>query len=166
MIKLIIFFVSLITLIDCPVAEAASKNSRRTRTRASIGCTSIINLPHSKFVYKNSAPVRGGADARIIGYRVEPTLIMSSSAMSQRGGTKIYDTKGKQIGSCPWASAHGFAGGRFRCTMNTRNLRRAAIRNTRTPAVLIQYRGTACVRVPDAGRCFGSVKGLCNRILG
>ncbi len=130
------------------------------------GCTSVITLPNGKFVYKNSAPVRGGSDAHIIGYRVEPTLIMYSSALSSRGGTKIYDSNGKIIGTCPWASADGAAGGRFRCTMNTRNLRRAAIKNTKSPSVFIAYRGTACVKVPDAGRCYGSVKGLCNQLLG
>ncbi len=133
---------------------------------AATPCSSVITLPNSKFIWKNSAPVRGGRDEHIIGYRVQPTLIMYSAAMSSRGGTKIYDLAGNLIGTCPWASADGAAGGRFRCTMNTRNLRRAAIRNTKNPAVLIVYKGSACVKVPDAGRCFGSVKGPCNQLLG
>jgi hypothetical protein len=129
-------------------------------------CSTVITLPNSKFIYKNSAPVRGGPNAVIIGFRVEPTLIMTTSAFSSRSSTKIYDSAGNHIGSCPWASAHGFAGGRFRCTMNTRNLRRAAINNTKSPAVFIRYKGTACAKIPDAGRCYGSVKGPCDRILG
>lgn len=132
------------------------------------GCSSVINLPDSRFIYKNSAPVRANSaiTAPIIGFRVEPTLIMYRAAFSSRSGTVITDSAGNAIGKCPWASAREAAGGRFRCTMNTRNLRRAALRNTKSPAVFIRYRGNECVKVPDAGRCYGSVKGPCNQILG
>jgi len=127
-------------------------------------CTSVITLSDSRFIYKNSAPLRLGGGA-ITGFRQEPTLIMNSSAFSSRGSTKIYDSNGKVIGSCPWASAHGHAGGRFRCTMKTASLRRTAVKNTKSAAVFIRYKGTACVKVPDAGRCYGSVKGQCNRLI-
>ena len=148
------------------IQKAEAKTTAKAKPKAAAVCTSVITLPNSKFVYKNSAPVRGGRDEHIIGYRVEPTLIMYSSSLSSRSGTKIYDLTGNLIGSCPWASADGAAGGRFRCTMNTRNLRRAALRNTKNPSVLIAYRGSACVKVPDAGRCYGSNKGPCNQVLG
>ena len=132
------------------------------------GCASVISLPDSRFIYKNSAPVRASSaiTAPIIGFRVQPTLIMYSGAFSSRSSTLITDSAGNTIGNCPWASAREAAGGRFRCTMNTRNLRRAALANTKSPAVFIRYRGNECVRVPDAGRCYGSVKGPCNQTLG
>jgi hypothetical protein len=130
------------------------------------GCSSVITLPDGRFIYKNAAPLRsGGIGTPLIGYRVEPTLIMNSGAFSSRGSTRITDSAGNFLGSCPWASAEGHSGGRFRCTMNTRNLRRAAIKNTRSPAIFIRYKGTACAKIPDAGRCYGSVKGTCNQTL-
>ena len=136
------------------------------KAEAQIGkvCTSVITLPDGRFIYKNSAPLRN-ARGIMIGLRYEPTLIMNSSAYSSRGGTKAYDSNGSVIGTCPWASAHGFSGGRFRCTMKTSSLRRTAVKNTKNPAVFFNYKGTACVKVPDAGRCYGSVKGGCNRLI-
>ena len=136
------------------------------KAEAQIGkvCTSVINLPDGRFIYKNSAPLRNSRGV-MIGLRYEPTVIMKSSTYSSRGGTKAYDSNGKVIGSCPWASAHGFAGGRFRCTMKTASLRRSAVKNTKSPTVFFNYKGRACVRIPDAGRCYGSVKGGCNRLI-
>ena len=120
----------------------------------------------SATIYKNSAPVRANSNitAPIIGFRREPTLIMGRN-ISTRGTKPIYDNKGNTLGSCPWATAHDFAGGRFRCTMQTASLRRAAVRNTNNPAVFFKVNSNTCIQVPDAGKCYGSSKGLCNQTL-
>ena len=115
-------------------------------------------------VYKNSAPLRsGGVGTPLIGYRKEPSLLMSRRYTTS--GTSIYDNAGNRIGSCPWASAHGFSGGRFRCTMQTASLRRAAVKNTKKANVYFKVNSKTCVEVTDAGRCYGSSKGLCNQLI-
>jgi len=127
-------------------------------------CTSVTELPDSDFIYKNSAPLRaGGPGTPLVGYRKEPTLIMEKKLT--RSSTKIYDSEGTQIGRCPWASAHGAAGGRFRCTKKTASIRRAAVKNTGSPTIFFTTKGTNCVEVPDAGKCYGSSKGLCNQTI-
>jgi hypothetical protein len=119
----------------------------------------------SSTIYKQSAPLRsGGLNTPIVGFRQEPTLIMNRN-ISSRGTKPIYDSKGNRLATCPWASAVGHAGGRFRCTVQTSTLRRAAIRNTKSPTIFFNVTGKSCVRVPDAGRCVGSVKGLCDRLI-
>lgn len=118
------------------------------------------------FIYKNSAPIRKNSrmGSPIVGFRQEPTLIMNKN-ISSKGTASIYDAKGTKIGSCPWAPAHGHGGGRYRCTMNTSALRRTAVKNARTPNGFFKINKNTCVEVPDLGRCFGSVKGMCNRTL-
>jgi len=142
-------------------AEAARRGVNASDIAA---CTKVTTLPNGSFIYKNSAPLRsGGVGTPLVGYRKEPTLIMNTRLTSS--STVIYDSKGTKIGSCPWASAHGHAGGRFRCTMQTSALRRTAVKNTGSPVVYFKTKGTQCVEVPDAGKCYGSVKGLCNQII-
>lgn len=128
-------------------------------------CPSIIAVTSGGLIYKNSAPIRsGGVGTPLIGYREEPTLIMQNN-VSSRGWTTIYDSKGKSIGRCPWASAEHTYGGRYRCVMNTRSLRRSAVKNTKSPLIYIRLTAKKCVSVPDAGKCYGSVKGKCNQTL-
>lgn len=116
-------------------------------------------------IYKNSAPLRNSS-GNISGFRQEPTLIMNSN-ISTKGRAAIFDSRGRQIGSCPWASASGHRGGRYRCTMSTRSLRQTALRNTRRAAIFIRTnsRSRICMRIRDVGRCEGSVKGLCDRLI-
>ena len=118
----------------------------------------------SGFIYKQSAPLRsGGVGTALIGYRKEPTLICN---VRECGGTStVYDKQGNTIGRCPWASAHGHVGGRYRCTMSTSGLRRTAVKNAKSPSVYFKLKNGQCVEVPDAGRCVGSVKGLCNQLI-
>jgi hypothetical protein len=145
--------------------DTASAQGKVENKRLSKVCKSITNLPNGGYIYKNSAPIRsGGIGTPIIGYRKEPTLIFNIRTAST-SGTTIYNKKGRKIGSCPWTTASGHAGGRCRCTMQTASLRRAAVRTTGKPVVFFTLRGRSCVRVPDAGRCYGSVKGLCNRTI-
>lgn len=126
-------------------------------------CKSVVSV-NSGFIYKNSAPLRrGGPGTPLIGFRNEPSMIGHHKKLN-RGGTRIYDSKGNKIGSCPWASAHDSVGGRFRCTMQTSSLRRAASR-TGNPRIYFTNIGTQCIEVPDAGRCYGSVKGRCNQLI-
>lgn len=126
-------------------------------------CKSILTVSGGLMIYKNSAPLRAGGrpyPAPLIGFRYEPTLIMNQSSLPNRGGTNIYDRNGKRIGGCPWATAIGHSGGRYRCTMNSNGLRRQALR-AGSPEVFFTISGGRCARVPDAGRCFGSSKGKC-----
>ena len=137
--------------------------------QAAIGdqCSTIQTVGGGN-IYKNSAPVRANSNltAPIIGFRREPTLIMTRN-ISTRGTVTIFDSRGTSIGRCPWATAHGTAGGRYRCTMQTSSLRRTAVRNTSSPTVYfkVNTRSKLCIRIPDAGKCYGSVKGLCNQTL-
>jgi hypothetical protein len=142
-------------------AEAARKN----RNFAAV-CSNVRTAGSaSNTIYKNSAPLRsGGVGTPLIGYRKEPTLIMNTN-ISSRGTKSVYDSNGNRLTSCPWASAEGHGGGRFRCTIQTASLRGAAVRNTRSPAVFFNVSGKTCIKVEDAGRCYGSVKGLCNQTI-
>jgi hypothetical protein len=118
----------------------------------------------SSTIYKQSAPLRaGGVGTELIGYRKEPTLIFNKRNFSG-GSQTIYDSSGKALGRCPVVSAHGHAG-RARCTMQTSSIRRAAIKNTRSPRIYFKISSRLCVSVPDAGRCVGSVKGLCGGLI-
>lgn len=128
-------------------------------------CKTVLDAGvRSNFIYKHSAPLRtGGVGTPLRGFRVEPTLIMNKPF--GRGGTSIYCENGTKIGSCPWASAHGHAGGRFRCTMNTRSLIRTAKQKCGSPAGYFQLSGNRCARVANMGVCYGSVKGDCTKRL-
>lgn len=152
----------------CAVAiglvNVGSAHAARARAIGQV-CKNVKTLPGHGYIYKNSAPLRsGGVGTPLIGYRNEPTLIGVSGVLSRSGG-QIYDKSGKKIGSGPWASAHDTRYGRYRYTMNTGSLRRTARKNTGSPEIYIIVRGKDCVKVPDAGRCYGSVKGRCNQLI-
>ena len=126
-------------------------------------CATATTLPNKDFIYKNSAPIRsGGPGTPLIGFRRQPTLIMNKSFT--RSSTKVYDSQDNLLVSCPWADAHGHAGGRFRCTNSTAAMRRKAVKNTGSPTVYFVVKSNTkyCAKVPDAGKCYGSVKGECN----
>lgn len=154
-----VFFTLFLLCLCLPLTALAA---RKGSVGSFAACSTIYTLPHSSFVYKNSAPVRGSSGA-IIYFRREPTLIMKTRFSG--GSTTIYASNGVAIGSCPKTSAHGFAGGRMRCTMQTASLRRSAVSKSGSPAALFTLGGGKCAKVPDAGRCYGSSKGLCNQIL-
>ena len=157
---LVVLLVLSIFASDAFAAKKAKKPAKNNKTIS--GCKTNFNLPNGNFIYKNSAPLRsGGVGTPLVGYRIEPTLIYNRNF--GRSTTTIYGTNGVKIGSCPWASAHGHAG-RARCTMNTRSLRNSARRNGGSGTGIFKI-GSTCVKVPDLGRCYGSVKGLCNRLL-
>jgi hypothetical protein len=118
----------------------------------------------SSTIYKQSAPLRsGGVGTPIVGFRREMTLIFNRRNFSG-GSFTVYDSEGNSLARCPFASAHGHAG-RARCTAQTAVTRRAAIRNTGSPRIYFKINRNLCVSVPDAGRCVGSVKGLCNQLI-
>jgi hypothetical protein len=118
----------------------------------------------SSTIYKQSAPLRsGGVGTPLIGYRKEPTLIFNKRNFSGSSFT-IYDSKGNSLARCPYASAEGHAG-RARCTAQTAGIRGAAIKNTRSARIYFKISKNLCISVPDAGRCVGSVKGLCNQLI-
>lgn len=128
------------------------------------GCSRLVTVG-SGFVYKNSAPVRASSaiNSRIVGFRREPTLISKGPRLLR--SVTVLDSEGNKIGRCPWSSAHDFRGGRYRCTMQTSALRRLALKNTKNPRIYFPITGKTCVEIPDAGACYGSVKGLCSQIL-
>jgi len=152
---------AVITLISSTDSHAARHSPGINKV-----CKKVLSATdRSKFIYKNSAPLRrGGIGTPIVGFRDEPTLIMNQN-VSSRGTATILDAKGKKIGSCPWASAHGHSGGRYRCTMNTGSLRRSATSSGGKPTGYFKITRNTCVEVPDLGRCYGSVKGRCNRTI-
>lgn len=128
-------------------------------------CDEVVNVRSNGYIYKNSAPLRsGGVGTPLVGYRKEPTLIMLRNT-SNRKTTIIYAANGTRIGSCPWASAHDTFGGRFRCVMSTASLRKKAQKVAESTTVYFRLKPGVCVEVPDAGRCYGSVKGLCNQLI-
>ena len=144
--------------------------ARKTTTRKSLAstCSSTISVVGNPgLIYKNSAPLRsGGVGTPLVGYRREPTLILVRN-LSSRSTGRIFDKAGNAIGSCPWASAHDTYGGRLRCTMSTSGLRKTAVRNTNSAEIyfLIHGKKKLCVKIPDAGRCYGSSKGLCSQLI-
>ncbi|MEY4668090.1 MAG: hypothetical protein RL518_789 [Pseudomonadota bacterium] len=155
--KILVAFSALLATVSFGVASQA-------QTIAS--CTTVESLPSKNFIYKNAAPLRsGGPGTELVGFRRQPTLIMNKSYT--RGGTRVYDSQDNLLVTCPWAEAHGHSGGRFRCTNSTVAMRRKAIKNTGSPAVyfVTNARKKSCALVPDAGRCYGSVKGLCTTTL-
>jgi hypothetical protein len=118
----------------------------------------------SSTIYKQSAPLRsGGVGTPLIGYRKEMTLIFNKRNFSGSSFT-VYDSKGGSLIRCPFASAEGHAG-RARCTAQTAGVRSAAVKNSGSPSVYFKINKNLCVKVPDAGRCVGSVKGLCNQLI-
>lgn len=130
------------------------------------GCNEILEInPNRNFIYKQSAPIRAGAaGSPITGFRQEPTLIMNVD-ISSKGQIPVLDSSGKQLFTCPWATAIGHKGGRARCTTKTSDVRRKAIANTGSPSILFKVNPTQCVLVPDAGLCVNSVKGQCDRLI-
>lgn len=119
----------------------------------------------SATIYKNSAPLRANPTygAPIVGYRYEPTLIFNKRNFTGSSFT-IYDGKGNSLARCPYATAVNHQG-RARCTAQTASVRRAAVKNTGSPTIYFKISQNLCVSVPDAGRCYGSVKGPCDRLV-
>jgi hypothetical protein len=85
--------------------------------------------------------------------------------ISSSSTSNVVDGKGNVLARCPWATAHGHGGGRQRCTALTASVRQAAIRNTGSPTIYFKVNACDHVKIPDAGRCYGSVKGLCNGLI-
>jgi hypothetical protein len=159
-------FIWALSLVFGVAAIDANAQARSYAVSNIAACNTVTTLPNGGYVYKNSAPLRaGGSGTPLVGYRREPTLLMKKREAS--GSASIFDSQGTKIGSCPLTSAHGFAGGRFRCTMQTTSLRRRAVQNTGSPQIffLVNARKKICVSVPESGRCYGSSKGLCNQVL-
>lgn len=147
------------------VGGLASFSGLADAQTAPASCASVADVTTSAFVYKNSAPIRAcsALTCPIVRFRADPTLLFKTR--NYPGSCQILNKNGGVIASCPRQSAHDFAGGRCRCanaagTM-TRVVRRAAVSKTGSAEVYFKM-GNKCVRVPDAGKCYGSVKGLCN----
>lgn len=156
--------VAAVAFVSVCAASAAQAQDVRARSLAQICPTSQDVGSQSSTIYKQSAPLRsGGVGTPLVGYRKEPTLIYNKRNFSGSTAT-IYDSQGNSIARCPHTSAHGHAG-RARCTVQTTTVRRAAVRRTGSPTIYFKVSGRLCVKVPDAGRCVGSVKGLCNQLI-
>lgn len=158
----ILVAVSAMVSICCAVSAEAQ--SVRARTLAQICPSSQDVGSQSATIYKQSAPLRsGGVGTTLVGYRREPTLIYNRRNFSG-GSATIYDSEGNSIARCPHTSAVGHAG-RARCSIQTATVRRKAVGNTGSPTIYFKVSGRLCIKVPDAGRCVGSVKGLCNQLI-
>lgn len=135
---------------------------------APTSCASSIDVTSNVFVYKNSAPIRAcsALTCPIVRFRADPTLLFKTRTYP--GSCQILDKDGRNIARCPRQSAHDFSGGRCRCANAagtlTRIVRRAAVSKSGSPEIFFKM-GNKCVRVPDAGKCYGSTKGLCNTTL-
>lgn len=160
--KLVILLIALsLVCVDSAFAARVKKASKPTALKA---CSKVEGV-NQGYIYKNSAPLRsGGPGTPLVGYRKEPTLIMMKRLILSRTAT-VYDSKGNNIGSCPWASAHDTVSGRYRCTMSTSGLRSSARKKTGSPRVFFKVNSKTCVEIPDAGRCYGSSKGLCTQLI-
>jgi hypothetical protein len=154
----------LVTMVALSGMSTATAQDVRARSLAQ-NCPTVLDVgAQSSTIYKQSAPMRsGGIGTTIVGFRREPTLIYNRRNFSG-GFATIYDSQGNSLARCPHTSAHGHAG-RARCTVQTASVRRAAVRRTGSPAVYFKVSNRLCVKVPDAGRCVGSVKGLCNQLI-
>lgn len=155
---------ALLAVIALSGTSTAVAQEMRARTLAQ-NCKAVQDVGSaSGTIYKQSAPIRtGGVGTALIGYRREPTLIYNRRNFSGAFAT-IYDSQGNSLARCPHTSAHGHAG-RARCTAQTASIRRAAINRTGSPTIYFKASNRLCVKVPDAGRCVGSVKGLCTQLI-
>lgn len=127
-------------------------------------CNTVVGV--SPNIYKQSAPMRRGGKpfpAPLIGFRKEPTFIDNQGVLP-RGRINVYNIRNQVLTTCPWASAIGHKG-RARCTVQVPALRRRAIATSGSPAIRFQLKNGRCAQVPDAGRCVGSSKGLCDRLI-
>jgi hypothetical protein len=157
-------FCAFVALLSSFIALTA--NAATTTPGPFEACDQVRSVTSGGMIYKNSAPLRsGGIGTPIVGYRIEPTLILVGAGIGDKRTTNIYAANGTKIGRCPWASAEGTRGGRYRCTMNTRRLRQAAVKAAASPTIYFKLKTGQCAQVNDAGRCYGSSKGLCNQTL-
>lgn len=148
----------------CLLAMSCSLFAETKSAKALFGCTKVENI-NSNYIYKNAAPLRrGGEGTPLVGFQEVPTLIMKRN-VSTRGFASVFNSKGGLITRCGWKTASEFAGGRYKCSANTRSMRKAAISKGGNPAGIFKVSPRLCVRVPDLGKCVGSVKGKCNQIL-
>lgn len=151
------------TFPDSTTDETPPSNGGGSEAGSFDQCSQVLSVPGGgTFIYKNSAPIRsGGVGTPLVGFRIEPTLIMNRN-VSNRSTSTVYDSRGNVLTRCPWATAHGHAGGRMRCTINTTAMVRQAVRNTGSPTVYFSLTPNSCAKVDHGGKCYGSVKGRCN----
>ena len=122
-------------------------------------CSSVADIGSGAFGYKNSAPVRACSahTCPITRFRHDPTLLFKTRNYPSFS-CQVLDRQGRLIVTCPRQSAIGFAGGRCRCSSSderlTERVRRSAVARTGSPEVYFRM-GNKCVRVPDAGACYG-----------
>lgn len=146
-------------------ASAQAEGSVRARSLDQ-NCPKLLDVGSaSGTIYKNSAPMRANntLGAPIVSFRREPTLIFNRRNFTGSTHT-VFDSGGNSLGRCPVTSAHGHAG-RSRCTFQTASMRRQAVKNSGSPTVYFKISKNTCVKVPDGGRCYGSVKGLCKQVI-
>lgn len=125
-----------------------------------VACPKVVGM--SGYIYKNYQPLRNKSGT-LVAYAKSPTLLDNGGG-SRRGNATIYDGNGKRLTSCTGKSCNDCRNGwRFKCAASTGAVRRAALK-AGGPTIYFNV-GGKCVRVPDAGQCIGSVKGLCNQTI-
>ena len=166
-----LFFLSVLACIALalPLSDASAlRNTARKATTAKLtvtGCSSVQGI--GKNVYKNSKPHRACArvNCPIDYFERFPSLLINQRGLPRPGSATLIDGNGKSLISCGQLACRDCAAGyRYVCRGNTNSISKQVKRNTGNYAAYYKL-GSACVQIPDIGRCIGSVKGLCNQAL-
>jgi hypothetical protein len=158
-----ILLASLGLFVLCAGINSAGAAPRTSRALASV-CSNKVGI--SGYIYKNYQPLRRGPnDHTLVGYQRNPTLLDNGGG-SRRGSGVIYDGNGKRLAVCQGLPCDECRNHwRFKCSTATASIRRAAVAAKRSATIYFGVGGGKCVTVTDAGKCYGSVKGLCNQTL-
>ena len=131
--------------------------------------------------YKNNSPQRaqfGNNKSPIVSFNLNPTIIFTNERgncgnQAKLSSANIYDSKGNLL--CSGAQRLGCDAKRGTCLSrykadpnkcNTRNVRRAAVKNTGSPAIYWKVATNVCYKVPDAGKCYNvKVRDLCSKTI-
>lgn len=134
---------------------------------APAGCTSVVTYP--AFIYKQSKPVRASSaiTAPIIYFERSPSLLVNTPRIPRRPSATLIDSNGNYLTTCGIRDCRDCRQGfRYVCGYGggTNNLARKA--KSKTGNYRVYYRvNNVCAEIQDIGRCYGSVKGLCNQVL-
>lgn len=145
-----------------PDAHAERAPSRKAKVA---GCTTVRGL--GRDLYKNSKPHRAcsAINCPIDYFEKFPSLLVNTPGTPRIGVAKLIDSNGGALASCGQRACRDCRQGfRYVCGGNTNSIAKTA--KARTGKYTAYYKmGSKCVQIPDIGKCVGSVKGLCNRIL-
>ena len=162
--------ISLLTLslFAASITDAhALRSSRRAHDRQVrvTGCSTVRALGSD--VYKNSKPHRAcsAINCAIDYFERFPSLLVNTRGTPRKGAAVLINSNGKSLMSCAQLPCRDCrTGARYVCRGNTNAIAKRA-KSTAGSYTVFYKLGSYCVRIPDVGRCVGSVKGLCNQVL-